>query len=169
MNSRSTDKCFETIDWDLGYFMGEYIVTHYLPRISTDFITGRNVYQVSAEEMAEHNRLDQIWGDLSMAERNEKKHTIEYNKAWNAFRRYANDLYKKYLPPVLECHLPQINLDKVNMECLKKGISYALWDCDMSHYDSNIDKIEIVDDNDVMRFTVVKLHYHSDFRPLPEE
>jgi hypothetical protein len=169
MNSRSTEKCFETIDWDLGYFMGEYIVTHYLPRISTDCVAGKNVYQVTEEEAKEHDRLDNIWLDLAYKEDRAKIKSLEYNKAWNEYRRYANNLYQKYLPSVLECYLPQINLDKVNLECLKKGISYALWDSDMSHYDCDINKIEIINDHEIMRFTIVKLQYHSDFRPLPEE
>jgi chaperonin cofactor prefoldin len=47
-----------TMDYQLGYYVGEHIVNRYLPTLSTDILQSRNVIEVSEEDTIENNRLD---------------------------------------------------------------------------------------------------------------
>ena len=47
-----------TSEYQLGYYVGEYIVSRFLPTLSTDIIQSRRVINVSEEDTEENKRLD---------------------------------------------------------------------------------------------------------------
>lgn len=139
-----------TLEYQLGWYIGEDIVRKYLPTLSVDMLQTRTVINVSEEEKNEAERLNNVW----YANYDEK---AKNDPNWIALRKYHVMLEEKYLPQVLECHIPSLNVE--NMGELKKGIRAALWDSDLCHYAiTEDDDIEIAHDNDFY-FTIVKLKY----------
>ena len=49
----------------LGFFVGEYIISHYLPTLSTSILKTRKVIQVNDEDSKEHEKLDKEWYSLT--------------------------------------------------------------------------------------------------------
>jgi hypothetical protein len=50
-----------TMDYQLGFFVGECIVDRYLPTLSTDLFQTNKVIKVSEEDSIENKRLDDEW------------------------------------------------------------------------------------------------------------
>ncbi len=137
-----------TSEYQLGYYVGEYIVSRFLPTLSTDMIKSRRVITVSEEDTEENKRLDSEWV-------NTKRPNEEGSKdKWDLFYQHNKMLEKKYLPNPLICHLGTLNI--LNMDEFKKGLSYSLWDCDICSYNIEPENIKIYDDEEV-RFTIVEL------------
>ncbi len=125
-----------TLEYYLGSMVGEYIVTNFLPTLSTDMIKSNNIMEVSEEDTKEHDRLSDLWS-------NSKKDFNGYNDKWNDHLKNMYHLTGKYLPHELKMRIPKFGLHLVkDMEMLKEGISVSLWDCDMCSY--NIDHENIV-------------------------
>ena len=104
-----------TSEYQLGYYVGEYIVSRFLPTLSTDIIQSRRVINVSEEDTEENKRLDSEWV-------NTKRPNEEGSKdKWDLFYRHNKMLEKKYLPNPLICHLGTLNI--LNMDEFKKGLS----------------------------------------------
>lgn len=124
----------ESVEFQLGIMIGEYIVFRFLPVLNTDMILTNNVINVSEEELIEYKRLDELWYKKYNQNKNDAK------EEWYNLRKYDHELEEKYLPHILECHLPLI-IDVDNISDLKAGIRASLWDCDVCSY-----KIETDDD-----------------------
>lgn len=129
------------LNFELGQMVGEYIVTRFLPTLTTDSLQSRTVLPVPLELEREWNKKRDAWlkvaWDYSIEEkkRNADSNKIFYeNLAW-----YKENIESVYLPAVLECNIPKFR--HTNQDDLVKGIKRALWDCDMSHYD--VEGIEI--------------------------
>jgi hypothetical protein len=137
-----------TSEYQLGYYVGEYIVIRFLPTLSTDMIQSRRVITVSDEDSEENKRLDSEWFNSNRANEEGSK------DKWDLFYQHNKMLEKKYLPNPLICHLGTLNI--LNMDEFKKGLSYSLWDCDICSYNIEPENIKIYDDEDV-RFTIVEL------------
>jgi hypothetical protein len=143
-----------TMDYQLGQYVGEYIVSHNLPTLSTDMIHSNRVIKVSDEEQTECERLDGEY--VKSLEANQWKNgDSELFEAWKQYRKV---LEKKYLPQVLECHLSLIRIDDIVK--FKEGLSDCLWNCDMCSYDIKEENITI--ENDLLNgFTIIKFQYDS--------
>jgi hypothetical protein len=146
-----------TLAYQLGYYVGEEIVSRYLPTLSVDSITTRKNISVTCAEGDEARRLNAVWFN--------KYHTVKGTDAerseatqeeWKALRAYHKMLEEKYLPKTVECHLQLLNITENDMAEFKKGVSHSLWDCDGSHYSTNPEDIDVKADEDGW-FTVITL------------
>ena len=136
-----------SLDYQLGYMIGDQIVDRYLITLSNERGT-RNVIEISSEEQAEYDRLHEIWSVAYNIDKNNS------NEEWTAYRDFANSLQKKYLPPKLECYIGRI--ESVNkIEDIKQGIRDSLWNCDVCCYDTEV--IEIVEDVDWFSKVIIYL------------
>jgi len=123
-----------SIEYQLEYYVGEYIFDHFLPTISTDIIKSRKVIQVSDEDAAENVKLEEIWENCSKPESGE-------SDEWKAYRAHKVMLGKKYLPHILKCYVPKIKVNNINE--LKEGIINSLWNTDLCAYSLKPENIKI--------------------------
>jgi hypothetical protein len=112
------------LNYQLGLYVGEHIVMKYLPTLSIDGLKSNVVIDVTPEEAAEHERLNQEWFSHYMAD--------DCQQRFKLLRDYADSLVIKYLKPELKVMVPKVY--PLNMEKFKKGVEQSIWDCDMSHY-----------------------------------
>ena len=142
-----------SMDWQLGFYVGEHIVSNYLPTLSTDMIHSRNVIKVSEEDELENKRLDEEWFKTTKYQDNWSGDEDGSKENWDLYYQHNKMLEKKYLPPVLECVIGLIRID--DMEKFKDGLRTTLWNCDMCSY--NIDEENIEIENDMLNgFTHIK-------------
>jgi hypothetical protein len=142
-----------SMDYQLGYFVGERIVSRDLPTLSTDMIHSRRVIEVNEEDTNENNRLNSEWWKST-------KYGGEWNgidesgdkEKWERLFNHNKMLEKKYLPNILDCVLPLIKFENENE--FKRGIRWSLWDCDMCSYDIEPENIKIEYDM-VLGFTKI--------------
>jgi hypothetical protein len=116
-----------TMEYQIGYYVGEQIVRKDLPCLDVDMIYTSNVIKVTPEELAEAKRLSDVWYN-----NHNDKLSGDDDPNWVALRAYHKELEDKYLPKVLTCYIDPFNV--VDMEEFKRGVRTALWDCDMCHY-----------------------------------
>jgi hypothetical protein len=139
-----------TMEYQIGYYVGETIVIKYLPTLNVDMIKTNNLIKVEPTELIEATRLNEVWYNNY---NQELKPDEDSN--WTTLRAYHKQLEDKYLPKVLACHISPINV--VDMEEFKKGVRAALWDSDVCNYNiSENSDIEVEYDEDYY-FTVIKL------------
>ena len=148
-----------SMDWQLGFYVGEYIVSHYLPTLSTDMIYSKNVIKVSEEDEVENKRLDDEWFKITKYKENWSSEEHSGKDKWDEYFKHNKMLEKKYLPPVLECVIGLIRID--NMKNFKDGLRTTLWNCDMCSY--NIDEENIEIENDMLNgFTHIKFKLNEE-------
>lgn len=133
----------------LGWFVGEYIYFRYLPTLSTDPIRTLKTIAVSEEETAEHKRLESEWFNQIKTDR-----LGSDNSKWKAFQAYDKFLEEKYLPKILKCHIPVIEIDPSDHDEFKKGLTTYLWDTDVCSYSLKFENIKIY--NEEKYFTVIE-------------
>lgn len=123
-----------TLNYQLGLYIGEYIITHHLPTLSTDMLKSRTIIQVSEEETAEWEKLNSKYGPLYISDKDPDKEAKEESRTRIFYdnRKWYHKLEEKYLPETIKVTVPRFIPTKI--EEIKKGIELALWDCDMSHY-----------------------------------
>jgi hypothetical protein len=142
-----------TMDYQLGNYVGEYIVDHYLPTLSTDMLTTKNVIKVSEEDKIENDRLHDEWSKTIDYTSRENKSDKE---KWELYRQHNKMLEKKYLPDPLVCHLCLL---KFNDELeFKKGLYHTLWNCDRCAYDIEPKNVKIEYEMEI-GFTVITFRY----------
>ncbi|MEK6828920.1 MAG: hypothetical protein AABY15_02255 [Nanoarchaeota archaeon] len=138
----------------LGFYMGEYIVHTKLTGLGCDHDCAVQV-QVTWGEAQELKRLSDTWS--------EKYHEDKEgaSQEWNDYIRYRYMLKEKYLPHVLTCRLPKVELDDV--EGIKKGLINSLWHSDVCNYSLNSEDINIYNEPyDGWSRTVVELKLSLD-------
>lgn len=138
-----------SIESQLGYYVGEYIYHRFLPTISTDMLQTRKVIQVSEEETVENKRLEDVWFESSQKNRE----TNGDKELWNAYHAHNKMLQEKYLPHILICLVPQIEVE--NIKEFKDGLIRSLWDTDLCSYSLKPENIKI--ENDEKYFTRIEL------------
>jgi len=140
-----------TAEYQFGFFVGEDIVNRFLPTLSVEGGTRKEIL-VSSDDQREYNRLDKKWyenckNNLTNSEQ------LESVKNWTDFQEFRQVLKTKYLPNPLECHENLLNIR--DMGKFKAGLITSLWDCDHCCYSLEPEDIEIYDEDDY--FTVIKL------------
>ena len=113
------------LNYQLGLYVGHYIVMKHLPTLSTDALKSNVIIDVTPEEAAEYEKLEQEWVPFDANAKNS-------NYRFKLYRDYADSLAIKYLAPELKVMVPKVY--PKNMETFKKGIYDSIWDCDLSHY-----------------------------------
>jgi len=130
------------LNYQLGIYVGEHIVSQYLPTLSTDGLKSRNVIELSVEDTTKCNILNKALTDSyrwngGTGDRDGTGPIL--HKTWLA---HQNKMADKYLPQILECLVPKVHPTK--MSEFKLGIIESLWDCDLCWYSINADDIEFV-------------------------
>ena len=122
-------------DYYLGCYIGEFIVSHFLPCLSCDNNTNIQI-KISDEEQTEYDRVSNLTSLIT---------DEESQKNWDQYISYRKMLKKKYLPEILKCYVP--NFVSENMEDVKRGIRESLWDSDVCNYQiTKNEDIEIGED-----------------------
>ena len=143
-----------SLEFQLGLYIGESIIDNYLPCLSIDGGTN-NPIEVSEEDTLEYEKVVDAL-DTTGAEYDNRRAESQQWKDYIAFREM---LYKKYLPDYIECRVNRISCVN-NMQELKRGIEVALWDSDVCSYDTDV--IEIRSD-DFMRRSIVTIYRDKKF------
>jgi hypothetical protein len=141
-----------SMDYQLGFYIGENIVDNYLPTLSTDMIHSRKIIQVSEEDEIENNRLDDEWFNSCTHERGNSGD----KEKWEAYFNHNKMLEKKYLPQTLECVFSLLRID--DMKKFKEGLRSSLWNCDMCSYNIDEENIKIYNDLEI-GFTHIEFQY----------
>ena len=139
-----------TAEYQLGLFVGEYIVDRFLPTVSTDMIKSKHVIQVSEEDTARHTAIHKALHD-----RFGYNSIDDESQEWKDWLAINRELEAKYLPHKLECYVRILNI--IDEKEFKTGIMHSLWDCDMCCYKCGIDEIEISQDDNLF-FTNINLY-----------
>jgi hypothetical protein len=122
-----------SLNYQLGVYVGEYIVALHLPTLSTDMLLTRTIIEVSPEETAEWEILEkpqQIYISSKDPDREAKEEAR--TKRFYENRKWYHKLEEKYLPETIKVRVPRVV--PTNMKQFTKGIEDVLWDCDRSHY-----------------------------------
>lgn len=149
-----------SMDFQLGFFVGEYIVHRFLPTLSTDGLHSRNVINVSEEDAVENKRLSDEWLNTTRYGSNFNEESENGDKEkWELYHQHNKMLEKKYLPQTLETGIQLIRID--NEEKFKEGLRHSLWNCDMCSYDIEPENIKI--ENDLfIGYTTITFQYKPD-------
>lgn len=152
-----------TLEFQLGWFIGEQIVDKFLPTLSVDGLTTRTNISVTCAEGDEYRRLSDTWFNKrhSVKGSSDKEKDKLSENEWKAYRAYHEMLIEKYLPKTLECFIHILNVPENKLNELKQGISASLWNSDRSHYSTKIENIDIRDDENNF-FTIITLKRSHD-------
>lgn len=122
------------LNYQLGLYVGEYIIACHLPTLSTDMLLTRTIIQVSPEETAEWEKLDSKYGPLYISSKDPDRVAKEEarTKIFYENRKWYHKLEEKYLPETIKVPVPRVV--PTNMKQFTQGIKNALWNCDRSHY-----------------------------------
>ena len=144
-----------SLETQLGFYVGEYIFYKFLPTLDVDGMTTRNVVKVSEIDFIEYQYRDNTWFDKVQSLGRGKKAP----KEWNSYLSFRKYLQGKYLPHVLECHVPRIDVEDISS--FKKGLARSLWDCDCCNYHIEEENITITQEE---YFTVISLKLNTSFK-----
>ena len=133
-----------SMDWQLGFYVGQDIVHNYLPTLSTDMIHSRNVIQVNEEDVTENQRLSDEWFKTTKYQDNWNGEEDGSKEKWELYFQHNKMLEKKYLPQILDMAFGLLKID--DMKKFKDGLIDSLWNCDMCSYNLDEDKIIIKQD-----------------------
>lgn len=139
-----------TMEYQIGWFIGDEIARRYMPSLDVDMIQTSRVIKVDPAEKARCQKLHDAW----WAKREHEKE--ESSAEWQALRAYHQMLEDKYLPKTLDCHIQAINYQ--DEEQLKLGIVRALWASDICSYNCSEPSDVEVKLDDEGYFTIVTLH-----------
>lgn len=144
----------KSIEYQLGFMIGEYIVAAYLPTLNVNY-QSNNTINVSDEDRIEFERLNKLWFYKELKNKKTAK------EEWINLRKFDMELEKKYLPHTLECRIYPIEVE--NMIDLKKGIRDSLWNCDKCSYKIKTDEDIIIERVEPpFYFSIVKLNLDMD-------
>jgi len=139
---RRTEERFNSLtsEYQLGYYIGEYIFYHFLPTIEIDSIHTRKLIKMDPAEKEVFEKLDNDWFELYQ----KTKEFGAENPLWGQVQMMRKQFEEKYLPKELICHLPPTNIRDESE--FKRGLIVSLWNCDICHYSLNPDDIVIEQD-----------------------
>jgi hypothetical protein len=138
-----------SLEFQLGCYVGDYIVDKYLPTLDVNMLRSKHVINVGAEEKLKYEKLHADW----YRKYNETKE--DKSPEWDELMTFRKELKKKYLPHTLDCFVAPLNVK--NMKDFKRGIMRSLWDCDMCSYKAgSVDDI-IVEMEDNYFSSIIKL------------
>lgn len=122
-----------TLEYNLGYYIGEYIFYRYLPTISIDMIHSGKVIKVMDEEAKYFELLERRWFD--------DDETARKDEYWNALTAFRREMESEYLPKEFTARLNALNL--TDEKEFRMGLVNSLWDCDICHYSLKQEDITI--------------------------
>ena len=115
-----------SLEYQLGFYVGEEIARNWLPTLAVDGIHSSKVISVTLEEHQKHLELQEKWYKLV-------QNKSDHSKEWLELQEHHKLLECKYLPKILKCYISPVNVnDEIEF---KKGIAKGIYDSDLSHYD----------------------------------
>lgn len=142
----------KSLNYDLGFFVGEYIINKFLPTLSISMIRTNITIPCTIGEADEYNRLNDLWYEEY------QKNKDDNLESWVKLREFYTKLQTKYLPHELKCYVYKINPS--NMKKFKLGIIDSLWGSDACSYSLSPEDIE-VDYDDYSTIIIFKLDVNS--------
>jgi len=145
----------KNLDYQLGIYVGEYILFKYLPTLSTDMILSNNIVKLSKSDTKKCELLDAklknsySWGGNTSST---DDITSDCHKKW---LQHQNKMANKYLPPILKCNVPKVY--PKNLKKFKKGIINTLWNCDLCWYSLSKSDIEFIPTDDFAWASIINL------------
>ncbi len=134
-----------SLEEQLGYYVGEFIIANFLPTLSIDMIKTRNIIKVSQDQEETARKLEEIWfNNLKEFSIKKEKDSESVDWNWVALRTFHEEIERAYLPEELVCHVPNIVINIKNISELKNGIRVSLWESDLCHYNINVNNIDII-------------------------
>jgi len=121
------------LNYQLGIYVGEYIVSHKLLTLSTDMLKSNCIIEVSVEDKLKHTEIRQSLNKTYKFEGGDGNSSEKFE----VYKNFNHELAKKYLPKKINCLVPKVYIS--DMGLFKKGIDTSLWDSDLCWY-------KIVDD-----------------------
>lgn len=137
-----------TSEYQFGYFVGEYIVEHYLPCLNIDMFRTSKLIRVSSNDKKKHEILETKWRERY------HKDSEEDTPEWEELQESHRKLEHKYLPHELICCFDAMNI--LNEDEFKRGLYSSLWGSDVCHYNVEPSSIVIETEPDFY-FTNIKL------------
>ncbi len=129
----------------IGWLVGQLIISNDLPTLSTDSLKTNRVIEVSEELARQWEEME----DKRSTYYNKPELKEEYRKYfYETLHWYKENIEKKYLPSQLRVHMYFEFTDK---KIVMSAIEDSLWDCDLSHYKLS----------DIEEGPVVVLEYHE--------
>jgi hypothetical protein len=140
-----------SVEYKLGYMVGEFISVTYLPTLAVDNDSTNNSIEMSEEDTILYKKINRE--SLEYYKVDDYKHNVN----WAKYQEFRKQMKLKYLPHTLECHI-NVELDSNSVD-IKSGIKQSLWDSDICEY--NIEPENIVIENLMFKEkwfgTIVKL------------
>lgn len=145
-----------SVSEQLGYYVCEYIIRHYLPVLSCESIHTNHVIKISEEEQKKYDKLHDDWFYKSIKKRASDP-DVNNEKEWNKYLDFYHKLVEKYIPEKLECYVPILDKKNLNIELFKEGFVNSLWQSDISHYSCKTKDIDIIFRTDSFMMPVIIL------------
>jgi len=127
----------QSLEYQLGFHIGNYIVCQYLVVLDIDSLQTRNVINVSVDEKNKYEQLNDKWFNTVLFKE------LNSTDNWKELRLFHNEMIKKYIPEELICYVDYFDVE--NMSEFKDGLEDSLWNSDLSHYSLN-EIVEISED-----------------------
>ncbi len=135
-----------SLEYQLGFYIGEQIVDRKLINLSIDMAQGMNVIDVSDEDRLLYEAVESSWHKAT-------KEVGKSSHAWDDMQSFRREMERKYLPETIDCYFSKVQ-NVVELDEFKRGIGNAMWDCDRSQYSCDINNIEVKDEGDWTIITV---------------
>lgn len=119
---------FTDLNYQLGRYVGEFIVSTHLPTLSVDLLKSRNVIKVTPDEVKKYSQLNDEWLESYSTDNNNN----DICPNWVAYRKYHHELARKYLKQTLKINVPKVYPKDIEM--FREGLKNVIWDCDLSWY-----------------------------------
>lgn len=119
---------YTNLDYQLGQYVGEYIIASFLPTLNIDSLLTRTVIDVSPEEKLKHEQLEKDWERKVFSKGDEEVSSEEFK----ILREHSHQLAIKYFEPELKIMVPKVYPKDLKM--FRKGLEISIWDCDRSWY-----------------------------------
>ena len=140
-----------TLNYQLGEYVGEYIISNILPTLETDMLRTNNVVKVSEEDKQKLVILENLYEDT-------RKHHYDHGSG-ELFRnivKFRYELSHKYLPKKLECIVPAVY--PTDVADFKQAIVDTLWGSDLCSYKCTVpDDIELLETHTGSWSTIINL------------
>ena len=130
-------------DFNIGLLIGNYIFQNDLPllNILTLEFVPNNIVPISMGDQKKYEALDCV-------------------SDYEEYVKFLAYLEKKYLPEVVECHLPKVKFEYISelQEGIREAIIYSLWKSESCPYNMDPNSIEIVEMDTTLNIKIRRLN-----------
>ncbi len=140
-----------TLNYQLGTYVGEFILSNILPTLETDMIKTNRVIEVDEDDKQKLVILENLYEDTR-----EHHYDGGSSELFRDIVKFRYELLHKYLPKKLECVVPAVY--PTNIVEFKQAIVDTLWGSDLCSYKCTVpDDIELLDTYNGSWSTIINL------------